>query len=83
MILRQPAIITECHTATVTSVGYPRQFPPAISTEFVVGLLIVVMMPGAVVIFGQVMIRAESVPAPPACIGEFVKDFPAIVATVH
>jgi hypothetical protein len=33
------------------------------------GFMIVVMMPGAVVVFGQVMIRTENVPATPALIG--------------
>jgi hypothetical protein len=46
-------------------------------------LVIVTVMPTAVMVFGQVVIRAETVSATPACIGEFVKYFPAILATVH
>jgi hypothetical protein len=41
-----------------------------------------VVLAGAVVVFGQVVIRAVMVSAPPARIGEFVEYFPAIVATV-
>jgi hypothetical protein len=46
------------------------------------GLVIMVVLPGAVMVFGQVMVRAETVTTPPARKGEFVEYFPAIVATV-
>ena len=76
-------MIAQGNTAPVACVGHPREFTPAISAELVGGLMIGMMIPEAVVIFGQVMLRAEVVPAPPARIGKLVKYFPAIVATVH
>ncbi|MDO9324064.1 MAG: hypothetical protein Q7T80_03805 [Methanoregula sp.] len=76
-------MITEGHSASVACVGYPRKFPPAIPAVFVVGLMIMVVVMGAVVVFGEMMIRAEDVPAPPTRIGNFVENFPTKVATEH
>jgi hypothetical protein len=56
---------------------------PTIFAVPTIGLMIMVVMPRAMVILWQVMVRAKAVTAPPARIGEFVKYFPAIVATEH
>jgi hypothetical protein len=45
--------------------------------------MLVIVMPGAVVVLRQVMVGTENVPTTPASIGEFVENFPAIVAPAH
>jgi hypothetical protein len=47
------------------------------------GFVIMDVTPGAVMVFGQVMIRTESVSTLPTCKGEFVKYFSTIMATAH
>ena len=84
MILRQMAIHTQEHPAPVAGKRQTGEFTPAVLAKPVTRLVLIVMtMPVAVVVLGKVMVRAVNVPASPARKGEFVKNFPAIVATAH
>jgi hypothetical protein len=45
--------------------------------------MIMMVMPGAVMVFGQVMIRTENVSTTPTIKGEFMKNFPTEMTTAH
>jgi hypothetical protein len=55
----------------------------AVFAESIVWFMFMMVMPGAVMVFGQVMIRTENASTPPTIKGEFMKNFPTIMTTAH
>lgn len=83
MVFRQPAVIAQDLAAPVAGDQHSFQLAPAVTADFEVGLTVILVRPGAMVVFRHEMGKAEDLPAPRARKREFPKDLPANVATVH
>jgi hypothetical protein len=83
VVLRQPAVIAQDFTAPVTWDELPFQLASAVPADFEMEITIIMVRPGAMVVFRHEMVKAEDVSAPLAREREFAKNFPANVATVH
>jgi len=83
MILRHAAEITKDQSTLITSGWVSCYFTPAIPAIICVGKWFLKVMQVATMVFGAVVVRTVTMPAPPAFSGDFINNFPAIMASVH
>ena len=56
---------------------------PTVLADLATGMMFMLIMPEAMVIFREMMVRTETVSTPTALVGKFMQYFPTIMATVH
>ncbi len=83
VVPRQPAIITQDHTAPKTFVDHACHFTSAVPADFEVGLMIILVEPKAMVVFRQVMAKTKTVAAQPARGRNFPEYFSTIMTQGH